>query len=380
MLYDYIIIGSGISGLYLGYLLQNKKILILEKDNNIGGRIQKIDFHNNTLQLGAMIIKNYHTNIIELLQKLKLKYNIFYKESDNLIPNYNKDDYNNIIQKLKNIKNPKSQSMKDTLKDIFKNDNKKINFFIKSFNYTDYLKADTKLTLKNYPINNFLDNKSKNYIIEGGYYKIIDELSKYSQKNIKLNSTVINIIKDDNIWIITDNNNNIYQTKHIISTVDIKALKHIKINGIDKDDINYFKKMVGSNNFIRMYTYHDNVELHKIIIIPHIFKQIIPINNNIIMSAYCDNNNAIKTRELLKNMTNKDITNIITKYIKATPVKDKLIKYWEVATHYYKPSYNYKKNYYSKDNFSIVGEIISYEHGWGEGAIHSVNNWFKNMV
>jgi monoamine oxidase len=375
MIYDYIIIGSGISGLYLGYLLQDKKYLILEKNDNIGGRIQQTNFHGKIVQLGAGIFEDHHPNMLNLLKKLKMKYNSVFKESDRLVPGYNKEEFNKILDQIKKFKDNKDKSIKDVLKEVLKNDSKKINLFIKSSNYTDYFKADAKITIKNYPIEDIYDSKSKIYFIEGGNHKIIDELSKYSKKNIKLNCGVTFIEKKDDLWFITDNKN-IYQTKHIISTVDIKALKDIKIKGVD---ISYFKKMIGTNNFFRMYTYHDNVELNKTTVIPHIFKQMIPINNNIVMSAYCDNTNATKTNELIKNINNKDITEIINKFIPATPVKDKFIKYWPVGTHYYKPSYNYKKNYFIQDNFSIVGEVISYEQGWMEGAIHSVNNWFNQV-
>ena len=92
--------------------------------------------------------------------------------------------------------------------------------------------------------------------------------------------------------------------------------------------------MIGTNNFLRMYTYHDNVELNKTTVIPHIFKQMIPINNNILMSAYCDNTNATKTNELLKNINNKEITEIINKFTSVSHVKDKFIKYLQVGTHY----------------------------------------------
>jgi hypothetical protein len=379
MIYDYIIIGSGISGLYLGYLLQNKKYLIIEKNDYIGGRIQHTNFHGNDVQLGAGIIKDSQTNVIDLIKKLQLKYITVYKDRNTLIPNYNKEAYNNILDKIKKTKNT-NQSMKDTIKKVLKNDNQKINLFIKSFNYTDYLKADTKLTIKYYPINDLYDAKSKIHIIEGGNHKIIEALAPYSYKKIKLNTGITSIEKYNNIWILTDEHDNTYQTTHIISTIDIKALKKIKIKGLEnKENINYFKKMIGSNNFLRMYTYHDKIELNNSIVIPHIFKQMIPITNNIIMSAYCDNSTATKTNKLLQNINNKEITDIINNYISASPVKDKIIKYWDVGTHYYKPSYNYKKNYYCEDNFSIVGEVIGYEQGWMEGAIHSVNNWYKNI-
>ena len=60
MIYDYIIIGSGISGLYLGYLLQDKKMIILEVKFN------KLTF----MGLGAGIIEDHHLNMLNLLKNL----------------------------------------------------------------------------------------------------------------------------------------------------------------------------------------------------------------------------------------------------------------------------------------------------------------------
>jgi monoamine oxidase len=159
MLYDYIIIGSGISGLYLGYLLQDKKYLILEKNDNIGGRIQQINFHGKTVQLGAGIFEDHHPNMLNLLKKLKMKYNVGYKESDRLVPDYNKKEFNQILDQIKKFKDNKDKSIKDVLKEILHNDTKKINLFIKSSNYTDYFKADAKLTIKYYPIEDIYDKK-----------------------------------------------------------------------------------------------------------------------------------------------------------------------------------------------------------------------------
>jgi protoporphyrinogen oxidase len=49
MEYDYIIIGAGISGLYTAYLIKkhkNSKILILEANNYIGGRMGTDNFYS----------------------------------------------------------------------------------------------------------------------------------------------------------------------------------------------------------------------------------------------------------------------------------------------------------------------------------------------
>lgn len=65
-IYDYIIIGAGISGLYCNYLLKKKnnnfKILIIESSNRIGGRI----YNSGNSNLGAKFL---HTNIGKITNK-----------------------------------------------------------------------------------------------------------------------------------------------------------------------------------------------------------------------------------------------------------------------------------------------------------------------
>jgi len=382
MIYDYIIIGSGIAGLYLGYILKknNKNYIVLEKNNILGGRIAQANFHNTNVQLGAGIIRKDDKHILKLLDNLNIKYSTGYKETNKNIDNYNKQEYNNIIDKLKEIKINKNNSVfKDALRSFFNYNSKKLNLFIKSYNYTDHLRADTNLTIKHYPLKDLYDKKRIIHFVHGGNNKIIDKLAQYS--NVIMNCNIINIEDNNNIKILTDSKKREYKCKHVISTIDIKALKSIK--GFNNDDIKYFKKYIGTNKFLRMYTYHDNVTLDKTTVVPSIMKQMIPINNNVIMSAYCDNSNATKFKKLIDKLSNKDLTEMINHNLQnfgsVTPVKDRLVRYWNVGTHYYKPLYSYKKNYYcnNKENFSIVGEVIAWEQGWMEGSVHSVNAWSK---
>lgn len=77
-LYDYIIIGGGISGIYSLYELnkihKNSKILLIEKEDYLGGRILNKKFHNNIVKLGAGIVKDNNYYLLKLLKKLKIKY------------------------------------------------------------------------------------------------------------------------------------------------------------------------------------------------------------------------------------------------------------------------------------------------------------------
>ncbi|WP_081212454.1 flavin monoamine oxidase family protein [Salegentibacter sediminis] len=71
-----IILGGGLNGLTLAYLLSKKNIetIILEASSRLGGRIQSIQGKLNTpLELGATWFSEKHPNLISLIQELDLK-------------------------------------------------------------------------------------------------------------------------------------------------------------------------------------------------------------------------------------------------------------------------------------------------------------------
>ena len=71
-----IIIGGGLSGLTLAYLLSKEHIFttILEASSRLGGRIQTLKGENETpLELGATWFSDIHPNLISLLEDLGLK-------------------------------------------------------------------------------------------------------------------------------------------------------------------------------------------------------------------------------------------------------------------------------------------------------------------
>ena len=74
-MYDYIIIGGGISGLYMNYLLtKDYKTLLLEKDKILGGRAREKLFHDVKIKLGAGIGALHNKHLLRLLEKLDIKY------------------------------------------------------------------------------------------------------------------------------------------------------------------------------------------------------------------------------------------------------------------------------------------------------------------
>jgi hypothetical protein len=110
------------------------------------------------------------------------------------------------------------------------------------------------------------------------------------------------------------------------------------------------------------------------------------------MIAYTDNKDAKYFENYLKNKS--FFCRILEKTLGLEENTLKLIGikcfYWKVGTHYYKPlnkKYKSRKDFIDKcqnpqKNVFVVGEMISRNQGWTQGALESVNNiidkLFKN--
>ncbi len=104
-IYDYIIIGGGIAGLYSLHLLNKSKkdlkILLIEKEDYLGGRILNKNFHGTNIKLGAGIAKEDNKHLLKLLDKFDIKYFKGDGEKKIVDPNFNKDYHFGIIKKIK---------------------------------------------------------------------------------------------------------------------------------------------------------------------------------------------------------------------------------------------------------------------------------------
>jgi monoamine oxidase len=69
-----LIIGGGISGIYLGYLLKKEgfSIKILEANDRIGGRIYTKNVHDTKIELGATWLWSYNTALLQLCKDLEI--------------------------------------------------------------------------------------------------------------------------------------------------------------------------------------------------------------------------------------------------------------------------------------------------------------------
>jgi hypothetical protein len=124
--------------------------------------------------------------------------------------------------------------------------------------------------------------------------------------------------------------------------------------------------------------------------VPGPLQRIIPMDpdNGVYMIAYNDNNNTIALKNYLQNTRdNREMYEILLEKSLGMPensmhiiaIKD---YYWPIGTHYYKPLD--KELYKSREEFIdkaqhpekgilVVGEAVSRNQGWTQGALESVN-------
>ena len=399
-LYDTIIIGSGNSGLYYCYKNYKNlgKFIIIEKNNYIGGRIKTDEFYGHTLSCGAGIGRY---NKDKLLQKLLEELNIPIQKK---ISKYFNQDKKFILHILQNIRlyvdenNISNTSFKKILYTLY--DNNTCIKFIREMGISDYLNEDVRETIYHYGMKDNIDKINIFYI---PWKQLINKLiniikEKTINDNIFLCNYEVLDVYEQLIEYSIFENNKVYKIhtskenficKKIIFATDISLIKKISLFKINK--FYKFYSFISCQPFCRIYVKFDKVTSVKIknyipdgiLVTLNEFQKIIPISKDdgIYMIAYSDNKFAKK----VNTYSIKKISVLIKKYFKldfnVTIIGIKKY-FWKCGTHYFKP-YPWNLKIWKKiikqlqnpiENVFVIGELISFNQGWVEGALESVEN------
>jgi protoporphyrinogen oxidase len=403
-IYDYVIIGGGIAGLHTLYKLnkfnKNLKVLLIEKEDHIGGRAHEVKFHGELIKLGAGIAATDNKTLLPLLRKLNVK-TVKVRGTTTLI-GIKDNIYNHSLTikklklKFKQLVNSGKKFRHLTLRKFLKKYLKQHEYvnFLKYMEYGDYLDGDIEYYIKRYPIAD--DDINPYTIIFLSWTDFVNKLIKNINKSkIRLNTKCNFITKnnEDNTFIINVNDNKKIYTRNIISTVTVNVLTKIT----SKLDILDYNKYIGSVPFMRIYSYHknghnfqnDNIGYFNIILDQknHLQKVII-INNKILMASYSNNEHAMFWNDI---KSKRELINKIQDYLReinmnVADIDDIYVKFWDEGVHYFKPIIGstikdlIKKLENPIENFYVCGELISLRQGWVEGAIESSTRVFSRIA
>ena len=183
--YDIVIVGGGISGLFLAYKLVNTNlnILVIEKEKEFGGRIHTISKNGYQYECGAARFSNKHNKLLTLIHELGLKEDII-ELSDQIdtIIDGNKGKYNidkllhNAILKSKEYTKDQLQNIVfyQYLIDVY--DFKTADYINTCFGYdSEFFKLNAHAAINMFKKDLFSEN-AKYYMLKNGLSSIIKEM------------------------------------------------------------------------------------------------------------------------------------------------------------------------------------------------------------
>jgi hypothetical protein len=278
------------------------------------------------------------------------------------------------------------------------------NNFLISAGYTDYENDGVEEVLYMY---GFEDNVCCWTALGIPWNDFISKLiASVNILNIKTNSYVTKIDELDNSIYVHVLNNHKYECKKLIIATTITSLRKLLKNKIYNE--------IEAQPFFRLYATVSKkyIELMKTkvkgtTVVSNELQKIIPIDPDygLYMVAYCDNKNAIKIKNNMKqnivdqeriynldkiiyNDDNEYLTNLIKKALNIKELSlNKIVGFYrEMGTHYYKPLdkiYNNRIDFIKKaqrpsKNIFVIGEVVSENQGWTNSALstyHKIKNF-----
>lgn len=395
-IYDVVIIGGGISGLFSAYKIQKlcpeTSILLLEKKSFLGGRMDTYNFYNTTVNMGAGIGRKEKDGIlIKLLNELQIDYNeysIDMKYSDTIHMNdtntiYSDIDVTRTIALLKQKYN-KKEFTKYTFQKYAKHilGTTAYKLFVTKLGFSDFEEADAFDVLHYYGLD---DNIKGATGLSIPWSLLIKKISdKIGFKKIKLSSEVTSLESYSEHFIVNTVKST-FVTKKVIIASTIDTVRRLL------PTFTIYNQVHGQS-FLRVYGKFTKPipELTVYTIVPGPLKKIIPIKSKegIYMIAYSDNEDAKWLNKYSKNNAkNRDFYCTLIQEalgLHGSTLELTAIKafYWEIGTHYYEPL---KKEYKNRVDFInqaqhpcknvlVVGEMIAIHQGWSLGALESVDS------
>ena len=398
-MYDIIVVGGGIAGLYTAYnlslLYPKKTIKIMEKSDILGGRVHTYKDRHFQVEAGAGRISSKNKLVLKLLDTLHL--------TDKLVPITN--DFRivdikqpGVIQRshlYSYLKNVISNVIEDktTLQNITFNDYIKMKLSKQESQYLlDFFGYTSELTVMNaydsiQIMKTYFSKTSKYYILNGGLSQIVDSIVEILETrlvNISRKTEVTNVIFDQNrkIFEITTKNKKKEECFSCFFAVTKEVLEHI---GIFQPIYKYLK-YIETKPLCRIYAKYKTAwfkDLPKITTNSPL-NYIIPIDptEGIIMISYTDAKRADYWKRLYDDQGSSVLKRTIKGYISQTfdietplPVAIKMF-YWEKGVAYFTKGFDSttmtKKIMvpYSELPLFVCGENYSENNtAWIEGAL-----------
>jgi len=377
------ILGGGIAGLYAAHQLlkrnPDRKLIILEKEKKLGGRIHTYKDKQMTVEAGAGRFSKNHTLLHELLHELHLDKKIIPISSSFEVAEPSSYNLKFILGKI--IAFSKIDPIHDLINLSFINyarlivSKEEVQYIEDSFGYY------TELVVMNArdAIELLLQLNDDFFILKDGLSQIIDRLVEQLQlyPNVEIRHETVVAIEQQNRQYCIRTNKNTYTTHYCICTIPSNIVKRLA----------FFRPLAPLLQYIttaplcRIYSILDNKQFKNLpkMTTKSPLRMIIPSTH--IVMFYSDNKYAMYWQDLYEKQGIYGVNKALTYYVKELldiDIKPKHTKvfYWHDGVGYW--TVGAQKEIISKKlqqpfpNFYMCGEHYSTTfQQWMEGALET---------
>lgn len=401
--YDIIIVGGGIAGLFSAYKIlkyaPQTRFLVLERHPKrwLGGRMNNEIFYGTRIVTGAGVgRKKKDKLLIKLLNELKIPTTEFIANKA-YGPNVKHPvDIIKTVSLLRREYEKRGKPHGLTFKefaipvlgaDLYRD-------FLISSGYTDYENEDVNETLYHY---GFDDDVGGWTGLSVPWRTLIETIAaKIGWDHIKTNTNVGTIVPIEDHMFLVKTDKQIYMTKKVIIATTIADV--LRLVPKQKQNQNRIYKQIKGQPFLRMYGKLDktSTEIVKRLVpvqtvVDSPLYKIIPIHadKGIYMIAYTDNlgaeyykkKNHLHDNDVARRFWEKEMEKALL--LPANTIHLQAIRafYWPIGTHYFTPlphpEFKNRVEFleaaqHPMPDMLVVGELISQNQGWSEGALESV--------
>jgi glycine/D-amino acid oxidase-like deaminating enzyme len=399
MKYDIIIVGSGISGLYSAYKIRKMypelSVLILEKYGSkwIGGRTNNESFYGTQIVSGAGIgrVKKDHL-LFKLLNELDIEYKPFTVQKA-YASSVERIDIMKTVRFLRTQYENYEKPPKTTFKDFATKHLGKATYqhFVVNTGYTDYENEDVYDTLYHYGFDDLIAGWTGAQI---PWHELVERLLENIGSKREHVHTTEKVVGIDGVlgdFSIMTEKGHTYNCRKVIVATTITSVKELFPGMAIYNQIHGqpFLRMYGKFSGKSAEIMRERVTVQTIV--TGALYKIIPMDTEkgIYMIGYTDNAGALELRRYLENTTEnrekwareiEKALNIEDGSLGLTAIRD---YYWPIGTHYYEPldrrQFENRESFIQKaqnpmDGILVVGEMVSLNQGWVQGALESVES------
>ena len=399
--YDVIIVGAGMAGLYTAFLLKlhNPKIslLVLEqnKREHVGGRANTELFYGAKIAIGAGIGRAKKDKLLTgLMRHYKMPIHQFPVEHNIATTQY--IDVQQTMHQLKKEYEKHTPRSPQTFRQFATHVLGKTDYarFIHSTGFTDYENEDAYETIYEYGMEDNLDGWKAfsvpwHDLVESMYKSVGTSSFMFGKKVTGIEQNQNDKDKIINVRTISNlSKPEIYTAKKVVMATTVDSLRQVFPK-------NAIYKEIEPQPFMRVYGKFDKASvgiltqvLPRFTYVDFPIQKIIPMDaeKGVYMIVYNDNANTLALKKRCENsaQNRKFYENLLEDVLALSKGSLHLIAirsfYWKYGTHYYKPladNYKTREEFIRKaqrpcENVYVVGELVSRNQGWTEGALESV--------